>query len=774
MAASSPVCLRSKATSTKLWLWNRRLSHLNFGTRNDLTKHDQVDGLLKFKYGKDHLCSACERGKSKKASKVVPSNHSKLELLHMYLCGPMRVASINGKRYILVIVDDYSRFTWNRPKGFCIYNRHTKNIMETIHVNFDELTAMSSEHESFKPVYQRFINDDSSTGSMNISSKEDLDNLFGPMYEEYFEKRSSDTSINFAAQQVHNHEDSPLTSSIVEEQEAHPIVTTSEEQTSLNPLNEADETNQEDSADFDGNTEECINFEKSFAPVARLESVWMFVAFAAHKSITIIHIDVKTAFLNDLLKEKVYVSQPNGFVNLDFPDHVYRLKKALYGLKQAPRAWYDRLSSFLIEHHFTKDHAGCKDECKSTSGGLQFLEYQLMDLFAKAFSKELFEYLVHRIVIIMTQPQRPIDVHQDKLCPPTKRYALMDANKKIDLDNPLRIFHLPQATNNNHERFFAAPKFSEMVPFFLNTLGFTLKLRSPSNFKMTGLVQPWKTLGKIYYRCLTTRVTGHDQPPLQIMQILYCFVNNIHVDYAELLWEGLHYALKNPSTQNPYPRFTKIIVGHYMTAFLEISYKAHDKTLSVPRSPNPECALRKSIVIRLCIPQRRSTRLTPTTPILTTTEANDIILQDTIQLSLAEQKSHDELEVKQNVQKVKEHLIVEEIEKLVEGAENVKNVKVNSSTLRQDDTQTIPGTRLEPRSDKESPEVEITVEVQPVNINKEEEESAEDDYELKQREKGKHVKESRSTPSLTTLRSPRIHSTLISLDIEKHQELMNN
>ncbi|GJV47033.1 integrase, catalytic region, zinc finger, CCHC-type containing protein [Tanacetum coccineum] len=115
MAASSPICLMSKATSTKSWLWHRRLSHLNFGTINDLTKLDLVDGLPKFKYEKDHLCSACERGKSKKAShppKLIPSDYSKLELLHMDLCGPMRVASVNGKKYILVIVDDFSRFTW--------------------------------------------------------------------------------------------------------------------------------------------------------------------------------------------------------------------------------------------------------------------------------------------------------------------------------------------------------------------------------------------------------------------------------------------------------------------------------------------------------------------------------------------------------------------------------------------------------------------------------------------------------------------------------------
>ncbi|GJS30960.1 integrase, catalytic region, zinc finger, CCHC-type containing protein [Tanacetum coccineum] len=98
MVASSPVCLMSKASSTKAWLWHHRLSHLNVGTINDLTKHDLVDGLLKFKYEKDHLCSACEQGKKKKAShppKLVPSSHSKLELLHMDLCGPISVALIN-------------------------------------------------------------------------------------------------------------------------------------------------------------------------------------------------------------------------------------------------------------------------------------------------------------------------------------------------------------------------------------------------------------------------------------------------------------------------------------------------------------------------------------------------------------------------------------------------------------------------------------------------------------------------------------------------------
>ncbi|GKA18373.1 hypothetical protein Tco_0698288 [Tanacetum coccineum] len=116
--------------------------------------------------------------------------------------------------------------------------------------------------------------------------------------------------------------------------------------------------------------------------------------------------------------------------------------------------------------------------------------------------------------------------------------------------------------------------------------------------------------------------------------------------------------------------------------------------------------------------------------------------------------------------------MTEEIEKLVEGTENVvENVEVDSSTLRKNDNPIDLGTRLEPMSDKESPEVELTTVEQPVNVNKDEEESLEDDYELKRREKGKHIEESRSTPSPTTNRSPRIHSTLISLDTEKLQEL---
>nr|GFC75192.1 retrovirus-related Pol polyprotein from transposon TNT 1-94 [Tanacetum cinerariifolium] len=100
--------------------------------------------------------------------------------------------------------------------------------------------------------------------------------------------------------------------------------------------------------------EEGIDFEKSFAPVARLEAIRIFIAYATHKSFPIYQMDVKTAFLNGPMKEEVYVAQPGGFVDPDHLEKVYRLRKALYGLKQAPRAWYDKLSKFLTSKGFTK------------------------------------------------------------------------------------------------------------------------------------------------------------------------------------------------------------------------------------------------------------------------------------------------------------------------------------------------------------------------------------------------------------------------------------
>ncbi|GJY19624.1 retrovirus-related pol polyprotein from transposon TNT 1-94, partial [Tanacetum coccineum] len=286
------------------------------------------------------------------------------------------------------------------------------------------------------------------------------------------------------------------------------------------------------------------------------------------------------------------------------------------------------------------------------------------------------------------------------------KFVLDRKELTLTLDDCRTIFQLPQATTNNHEHFVAAPKFSEMI-----------------------------------------------------MQMLYCFVNNIHVDYANLLWEGLHYSLERPSTLIPYPRFTKLIVGKHKD---EVGMKILSWMI-IDEMKLTENYQLYATVFGVDVPMTQSQPIKSTqgthritsalrSPNLDTNEGESsaprkstIIRLHTIQLSLAEQKSRNELEAKQNVQKVEEHLIAEEIEKLVEGAENVENVKVDSSNLRQYDTQTVPGTRLEPMINKESPEVEITAAEQPVNVIEEEEESSEDDYELRRRKKGKQVEESRST-----------------------------
>ncbi|GJZ72715.1 retrovirus-related pol polyprotein from transposon TNT 1-94 [Tanacetum coccineum] len=239
------------------------------------------------------------------------------------------------------------------------------------------------------------VNDDKDS-SLGVSS-EDLDNLFGLIYEEYFEKRSLEVSINSAAQATPNNDDTPSSSSIIiEDQEALPFLSSSKEQLSPISSNDAVESSSSIVADPSNmhkfnqiqpsthiwtkshpleqvigdlskhvmtrsrlytDAEKChrnqmaleegINFEDSFALVARLEVVRIFVAYAAHKNF--IQMNIKTSFLNRPLEEEVYVSQPDSFVDPDFSDHVYKLKKALYGLKQTSRAWYDKLSSFLIE-----------------------------------------------------------------------------------------------------------------------------------------------------------------------------------------------------------------------------------------------------------------------------------------------------------------------------------------------------------------------------------------------------------------------------------------
>nr|GEV23418.1 retrovirus-related Pol polyprotein from transposon TNT 1-94 [Tanacetum cinerariifolium] len=245
-----------------------------------------VRGLLKLKFEKDHLCSACAMGKSTKKThkpKSEDTNQVKLYLLHMDLCGPMHVKSVNGKKYILVIVDDYSRFTW--VKLLRSKDETSDFIIKFLKMIQEEL----NEFERLEVWELVPLPDPVMMITLKWIYKVKLDELGGIL-------KNNALLVARGYRQ-----------------------------------------------------KEGIDFVESFAPVARLEAIRIFLAYAAHKNTVVYQMDVKTVFLNGNLREEVYVSQPNGFVDPDNPNHVYKFKKALYGLKQAPRAWRNGTELLLVQ-----------------------------------------------------------------------------------------------------------------------------------------------------------------------------------------------------------------------------------------------------------------------------------------------------------------------------------------------------------------------------------------------------------------------------------------
>ncbi|GJZ32672.1 retrovirus-related pol polyprotein from transposon TNT 1-94 [Tanacetum coccineum] len=297
-------------------------------------------------------------------------------------------------------------------KAFRIYNKRTQKIIETIHVTFDELTTMASEQLSSGPGLHYMTPAISSSGLVPnpVSQqpcipppRDDWDRLFQPMFNEYFTPPSIDAPSSKSTPQGsssnvrQNHTPFEHLGKWTKE---HPIANVIGDPSQPKNFKQAMteplwiDAMQEEIHEFERlqvwqlvpcldkvlliklkwiykvktdkfggvlknkarlvaqgfRQEEGIDFEESFAPVARIEAIRIFIANTAHKNMTIYQMDVKTTFLNGELKEEVYVNQPEGFVN----QYVYNLKKALCGLKQAPRAWYDMLSSFLISQHFSK------------------------------------------------------------------------------------------------------------------------------------------------------------------------------------------------------------------------------------------------------------------------------------------------------------------------------------------------------------------------------------------------------------------------------------
>nr|GEV12595.1 hypothetical protein [Tanacetum cinerariifolium] len=337
------------------------------------------------------------------------------------------VGKLKAKRDIGVFFG-YSK----ESAAFRIYNKRTRKIHESVNVNFDEISEMASKQFSLEPGLSN-LNETGKSSNPSVSkvlkaSKKDLEDLFQDFYDEYFDSskimKSSTTNVETSIYQEVFHEvsesfqgessSSSLNDDVQQSLKEVILPQTNTQSISNNMIPNGDEATtshnlfneQLEDAYFDGSTlfhdllvirnkarlvavgysqKEGIDYDETFAPVARIKAIYFFLAYAAHKNFTVFQMDVKTAFLNGILKEEVYVGQPPGFVSKQYPDHVYALDKALYGLKQAPQAWYDVLSQFLIESGFQKglwypkdsgidltaysdaDHAGCHLDRKTES-----------------------------------------------------------------------------------------------------------------------------------------------------------------------------------------------------------------------------------------------------------------------------------------------------------------------------------------------------------------------------------------------------------------------
>nr|GEX86063.1 hypothetical protein [Tanacetum cinerariifolium] len=277
------------------------LSHLNFDYINLLSKKDVVIALPKLKYVKDQICSSCEVSKAKRSSfktKAVPSSKGRLSLLHMDLCGSMRVASINGKKYILENNDSQAEDEFTNPLCTSV-----REVVES----FSHNIGNSNMHTYNQPQDSdyRWTKDHPLTQVRRNPSK----------LEKTRRQLATDPEMCMFA----------LTVSIVKTKTIKEAIADSA----------WIEAMQEELHQFDrlqvwklvykpfSKNEEGIDFEESFALVAHLEAVRIFVAYVAHKSFPIYQMDVKTAFLNGPLKEEVYVAQPGVFVDHDHPDKVY-------------------------------------------------------------------------------------------------------------------------------------------------------------------------------------------------------------------------------------------------------------------------------------------------------------------------------------------------------------------------------------------------------------------------------------------------------------------
>nr|GEW43201.1 retrovirus-related Pol polyprotein from transposon TNT 1-94 [Tanacetum cinerariifolium] len=276
--------------------------------------------------------------------------------------------------------------------------------------------------------------------------------------------------------------------------------------------------------------EEGIDFEESFDLVVCIEAIRIFNANVAGKNTTIYQMNVKTTFLKGELKEEVYVCQPEGFVDPDYPTYMYRLKKALYGLKQTPRAWYDTLSWFFLDNKVEK---GVVELFFMTT------DYQLVDIFTKALPRERFEFLLPRLDTMadMNIPANDDPTEQaPTIAPPTRtddqilplsNWDTMCFNSStglysFQLDEQWFNLHKDilrdalDITPTNDNNPFVAPPSSDTIIKYVNKLGYPSTLRNMSAMSVNALYQPWRVIFSMINMCL-----------IEFVQSIQTFLNDM-------------------------------------------------------------------------------------------------------------------------------------------------------------------------------------------------------------------------------------------------------
>nr|GEX03369.1 hypothetical protein [Tanacetum cinerariifolium] len=394
MMASSPICLLSKASKTKSWLWHRCLSHLNFGVINYFARQVLVRGLPKLKFKMIHLCSACAMGKSKKKSykpKSEDINQEKLYLLHMDRCGPMCVESVNEKKYILVIVDDYSGFTWVkclRSKVEALYFIIMFLKMIKVQLKVEAVAAACyTQNRSIVRLHHGKTPYELLHGKL-------LDLLFLHVFGALC--YPTNDSENLGKLQPNADIAPAVIAPIAEVIASEPVESTgSPSSTTVDqdaPSPSKSQTTPETQPPVIPNDVEEDNHDIKVSHIVKLDELGGILKNKAR--LVACHyrqeegIDSKESFAS-VARLEVYVSQPDGFVDPDNPNQVYKLKKALYGLKRAPCAWYAMLSLFLLSQDFSKGSVDPTLFIHRNSNDLLLVQIYVDDIIFDASTPEL-------------------------------------------------------------------------------------------------------------------------------------------------------------------------------------------------------------------------------------------------------------------------------------------------------------------------------------------------------------------------------------------------